>query len=76
MSYNVYFSDNFDYVNNGTDEAFLGNQITTNCTLGLEGFAYPTGLVPGTTYFWRIDDVDSDGTVIHKGNIWRFTVSL
>jgi hypothetical protein len=76
MSCNVYFSDNFDYVNNGKDEAFMGNQITTNCTLGLEGFAYPAGLVPGITYFWRIDDVDSDETVIHKGNIWRFTVSF
>jgi len=76
VSYDVYFSDNFNDVNDGTAEAFWGNQITTYLFVGFAGFPYPDGLVPGTSYFWRIDDVRADGTVIHKGNIWRFTVSL
>ncbi len=27
---------------------------------------------PGTTYYWRIDEVESDGTTIHTGNVWSF----
>jgi len=30
--------------------------------------------VPGTTYYWRVDEVESDGTTIHKGNVWSFLV--
>jgi len=75
VSYDVYFSDNYDDVNDGTTEAFRGNQTATYLFVGFAGFPYPDGLVPGTTYFWRIDDVGSDGTVKHKGKIWNFTVS-
>ncbi len=28
----------------------------------------------GGAYFWRIDEVEADGTTIHKGNVWGFTV--
>jgi len=27
---------------------------------------------PGTTYYWRVDEVDADG-VIYEGNVWSFT---
>ena len=30
--------------------------------------------MPGTTYYWRVDEVESDGTTIHKGNVWSFLV--
>jgi hypothetical protein len=30
------------------------------------------GLTPGTTYYWRIDEVEADGTTIHTGNVWSF----
>ena len=30
------------------------------------------GLTPGTTYYWRIDEVEGDGTTIHTGNVWSF----
>jgi len=26
-------------------------------------------------YFWRIDDVGADRSILHKGKVWRFTVS-
>jgi hypothetical protein len=29
------------------------------------------GLTPGTTYYWRVDEVDPDGT-IHAGDVWTF----
>jgi len=28
----------------------------------------------GGSYFWRIDEVEADGTTIHKGNVWAFTI--
>lgn len=35
-----------------------------------------TGLVDvGGRYFWRVDEVEADGTVIHKGVVWSFSVS-
>jgi len=71
-SYDVYFGDNLIDVEDGTGETFLGNQTYTSFRLGSARSAY---LVHGTTYFWRIDDVGTDGTVINKGRIWRFTVS-
>lgn len=74
-SYDVYFGENFTDVQNGTSDVFRCNQTITYFIVGFAGFPYPDGLVPDTTYFWRIDDVGADGNVIHKGNIWRFTVS-
>jgi hypothetical protein len=32
------------------------------------------GLVPGATYYWRVDEVEKDGTTIHTGDVWTFTV--
>ncbi|MFB0554981.1 MAG: hypothetical protein ACETWQ_16870, partial [Phycisphaerae bacterium] len=26
----------------------------------------------GTTYYWRIDEVEADGTTIYTGNVWSF----
>jgi len=28
----------------------------------------------GGSYFWRVDEVEADGTTIHKGDVWQFTV--
>ncbi len=33
---------------------------------------YIPGLTPGTTYYWRIDEVEGDGTTTHTGNVWSF----
>ena len=34
----------------------------------------PEGVEPGQTYYWRIDEVNTDAT-ISKGKIWSFTVA-
>jgi len=73
-SHDVYFSDNFDDVNDGTADAFQGNQPSTFLVVGFPGFAYPDGLVPGTTYYWRVDEIEADGTTIHKGIVWNFWI--
>jgi hypothetical protein len=75
VSHNVYFGESFDDVNNGTGDTFRGNQIEAFYFVGFPGYAYPDGLVNGTTYYWRIDEVnDADPNSPWKGDVWSFTV--
>ncbi len=75
VSHDVYFGDNFNDVNDGTGETFRGNQTATNYIVGFPGFAFPDGLVPGTTYYWRIDEVnDTDPNSPWRGPVWSFTI--
>ena len=74
-SHDVYLGDNFDDVSNGTGETFRGNQTTTFYIAGFPGFAYPDGLVPGTTFYWRIDEVnDTDPDSPWEGPVWSFSI--
>ncbi len=34
------------------------------------------GLTPGTTYYWRVDEIDKDGTTVHTGDVWTFTTQV
>ena len=72
-SYDVYFGDNLDNVKDGTGDTSQGNQTTKFYVVGFPGFAFPDGLVPGTTYYWRIDEIQDDGTV-QAGSIWSFSI--
>jgi len=75
VSHDVYLGENFDDVNDGTGDTFRGNQSDTYFVVGFPGFPYPDGLVPGTTYYWRIDEVnDLDPNSPWKGNVWSFMV--
>ncbi len=75
VSHDVYFSENFDDVSAGAESTFQGNQTATFLVAGFPGFPYPDGLVPGTTYYWRIDEVnDSEPNSPWKGSVWSFTV--
>jgi hypothetical protein len=38
----------------------------------LKMFFYVPGLQPGTTYYWRVDEIDPDGTTVHAGDVWSF----
>jgi hypothetical protein len=68
-------SDNFDDVDAGVESAFLGNQGATFVVAGFPGFAFPDGLVPGTTYYWRIDEVnDTEPNSPWKGDVWSFMI--
>ncbi|HUT45552.1 MAG TPA: LamG domain-containing protein, partial [Sedimentisphaerales bacterium] len=51
-SHDVYMGDNFDDVNDGVNETFRGNQKLNSLLFvaGFTGYAFPDGLVPGTTY--------------------------
>ena len=72
-SHDVYFSENFADVDSGAEAAFLGNQNDTNFVVGFAGFPYSEGLVPGTDYYWRVDEVEADAAK-RRGDIWSFTI--
>ena len=74
VSHDVYMADNFDDVNDRVASAFQGNQTSTSVVVGLIGFPFPDGLVPGTTYYWAIDEVEADGATKHKGPVWSFWI--
>ncbi|MHC4580875.1 MAG: LamG domain-containing protein [Planctomycetota bacterium] len=77
VSHDVYLGDNLDDVNNATIDSplFRGNQTDTFTIAGFVGFPYPDGLVPGTTYYWRIDEVnETEPNSPWKGEIWSFGV--
>ena len=75
VSHDVYFGDNFDDVNAGAEDTFQGNQTDTFLVAGFPGFAFPDGLIPGTTYYWRIDEVnDAEPNSPWKGDVWSFSI--
>ncbi|MDT8300476.1 MAG: LamG-like jellyroll fold domain-containing protein, partial [Sedimentisphaerales bacterium] len=75
VSHDVYLGDNFDDVDAGAESTFRGNQTDAFLVAGFPGFAYPDGLVPGTTYYWRIDEVnDAEPNSPWKGDVWSFMI--
>ena len=75
VSHDVYFGENFDDVNDGIADTFQGNRTETFFVAGFPGFPYPEGLVLGTTYYWRIDEVnDTAPNSPWKGYVWSFKV--
>jgi hypothetical protein len=76
VSHDVYLGDKFEDVNNGIGDTFRGNHALPDLIAGISGYPYPDGLVPGTTYYWRVDEVNDANTASPwKGDIWSFTVT-
>jgi len=74
-SHDVYLGESFDDVNAGMDEAFRGNQSLDYSIAGFAGYPYPDGLAPGTTYYWRIDEInDLHPESPWKGSVWNFAI--
>lgn len=63
----VYFGTSYDEIDDATtaSSAYRGRQAETSFDAGRLEF--------GQTYYWRVDEVLSGGTVV-KGNVWSFTV--
>jgi hypothetical protein len=71
----VYIGENRDEVQAGTGDTFRINQTNADYAVGFPGFPYPDGVVKGTTYYWRIEDIEADGTTTHSGPVWSFTIA-
>ena len=79
VSHDVYVGESFADVNAGTGGTFRANQPQALASfflgLGLPGDPYPGGLVPGTTYYWRVDEVNAaDPNSPYKGPVWSFWI--
>ncbi|MCP4256498.1 MAG: LamG domain-containing protein, partial [Planctomycetes bacterium] len=77
VSHDVYLGESFDDVFGATHDSALyrGNQASTFYTAGFPGFPYPEGLIPGTTYYWRIDEInDLNPNSPWRGDVWRFKI--
>ena len=76
VSHDVYIGDNFEDVNNGAAGTFWANLATPSLFVGFPGYPYPDGLVPGTTYYWRVDEVNqANPNSPWKGNVWSFSIA-
>ncbi|HUU18437.1 MAG TPA: LamG-like jellyroll fold domain-containing protein [Sedimentisphaerales bacterium] len=65
-SHNVYLGDNVDNVTAGTEDTLKGSPAISQLTVG--------DLAPDTTYYWRVDDVEEDGTTVHTGDVWSLWI--
>jgi len=75
VSHDVYLGDNFDAVSEGAEGTFIGNQADTFIVAGFPGFPFPDGLITGTTYYWRIDEVnDAEPNSPWIGDLWSFMI--
>ena len=74
-SHSIYIDENRDEVLAGTGDTFKANQTNTDYAIGFPGFPYPDGVVKGTTYYWRIEDIEADGTTTHSGPVWSFSIA-
>ena len=76
VSHDVYIGANAADVTAGTAETFLGRQTATALLVGFPGYPYPEGLVPGTTYYWRVDEVnEANPESPWIGSVWSFSIA-
>jgi hypothetical protein len=40
-----------------------------------EFYLHAEDIVPGQTYYWRVDEIQADGTTV-TGNVWSFTAAM
>ena len=68
-------------INAAAHRVFLGDDLE-DVTVGainvyqgtvLEPSFDPAGLAKGTTYYWRVDELEADGTTAHIGDVWSFS---
>jgi len=65
VKHRLYLGDNADAVSQGAAETDMGEIVD-------ETTYTPTDLEGATTYYWRVDVIEADGTV-QTGDVWSFT---
>jgi len=75
QGHDVYFGVDFNEVSAATPDspAYMGRYDTSDWTVTNYN---PDGLVYGTTYYWRVDQVNETMGMVWTGNVWSFTVAM
>ena len=55
-----------------TPELTEANRVATRLMAAITMHYHIPGFTPGTTYYWRVDAIESDGVTIHTGDVWTF----
>jgi len=77
VSHDVYVGTDLVAVQEATRDSnlFVGTRALAQLAVGVTGQPFPDGLTPGTTYYWRVDEVnDLHADSPWKGDVWSFTV--
>jgi hypothetical protein len=75
VSHDLYFGIDYDAVEQGAESTFIGNTTNTVQVVGFPGYPAPDGLLPDTTYYWRVDEINQDNPDSPwKGVVWSFTL--
>ena len=69
--HDLYFGDNFEDVNAADTTDAIGIYQGRQ---DVSGYIFPQALEWGTTYCWRIDEIEADNTM-HIGPVWSFTIA-
>ncbi|MHC4215223.1 MAG: LamG domain-containing protein, partial [Planctomycetota bacterium] len=73
VSHDVYFGVDFDDVNDANNSLPVGTSVYKD---NQTGTTYDlSGLTLGSTYYWRIDEVNNNDPCVWKGKVWKFTVA-
>jgi hypothetical protein len=64
--HHLYIGESYEDVLNGTGDTDIGLMSQTS----FDGYDW----VIGKTYYWRVAETTSNGTVIHPGDVWSFTI--
>jgi hypothetical protein len=75
VSSDLYVGTDFNDINEGTADTFIGNTTDDFQIIGFPGYPLPEGLQPGTNYYWRVDGInDLNPESPWKGDVWSFWV--
>ncbi|HCO95067.1 MAG TPA: hypothetical protein DIU00_14130, partial [Phycisphaerales bacterium] len=70
VKYDVYFGAALDVV----EDADISDQSGIYRGRCIDPSYITEQLELDGTYYWRIDEVEADGEIIHKGDVWSFTI--
>jgi hypothetical protein len=57
----------------GTNPTPGPDEFQGRLPVGMAVYYHKPGLTAGTTYYWRVDEVEADGTTIYQGDVWSFS---
>jgi len=76
--HDVYFGESYEKVSAATPgdaDVYVGRQALAQLAMGSPGGVASTGLVPGKTYYWRVDEINASNPASPwKGVVWSFWV--